>query len=183
MMYFEKDAVIAAGSLQLRAICAADRENVFSLLTDEEVAKTYMLPVFESEAEVQALFERLQRLSAAPDRFVYGIYFEGRFIGLINEVWRGESEMELGYAILPAYHNRGFATEALGTAIEWLFAHGITAVKAAAFKGNAASMRVMEKCGMANVQRTEQVEYRGRSRRCICYEIRREGEKCKAISS
>ena len=182
MIHFVKDTEIAAGSVQLRAICDADRENVFALLTNEEVANTYMLPVYRSEAEVQALFERLQQLCAEPDRFVYGIYLADCFIGLINEVARGESDMELGYAILPAYHNHGYATDALAAAIRALFAHGFAAVKAAAFEGNAASMRVMEKCGMVNTWQTEYVEYRGQKHRCICYEIRKMGEICKILS-
>ena len=183
MIHFVKDAQLEAGSVQLRAICDADRENVFALLTNEEVAKTYMLPLFESEAQLQALFERLQQFSAEPDRFVYGIYLQNRFIGLINEVGRYDSEIELGYAVLPAYRNRGYATAALGAAIRALFAYGFAAVKAAAFEENAASMRVMEKCGMTDIHCSEYVEYRGQRRRCICYRIWKEGEICKIISS
>ena len=68
----------------LRPFVPADRAAMLELLTDAAVAKTYMLPLFESEAQVQALFERLQQFSAEPDRFVYGIYLQNRFIGLIN---------------------------------------------------------------------------------------------------
>ena len=54
-------------------------------------------------------------------------------------------------------------------AVGEIFASGFTIVKASAFEGNIASMRVMEKCGMVRTGEEESVEYRGVTRRCICY--------------
>ena len=60
-------------------------------------------------------------------------------------------------------------TEALKVAISEIFESGVRAVKASAFEGNIASMRVMEKCGMVRSGEEESVEYRGVTHRCICY--------------
>ena len=71
------------------------------------------------------------------------------------------------------YHNRGFATEAFGAVINYLFSQGFEEILAGAFEGNAASMRVMEKCGMKRTKMTAEVEYRGVTHKCIYYSIKK----------
>ena len=39
------------------------------------------------------------------------------------------------------------------------------------FEGNTASRRVMEKSGMRPAYRTDEIEYRGETRRCIYFTI------------
>ena len=55
-----------------------------------------------------------------------------------------------------------------------LFSEGFSAVKAGAFSENAASIRVMEKCGMTKTGETEQIEYRGKTHTCVYYAIERD---------
>ncbi len=55
---------------------------------------------------------------------------------------------EIGYGISEQYRNRGYASEAVKAALEWAFGHlEVTAVEAETDSGNAASKRVLEKCG------------------------------------
>lgn len=61
------------------------RESILDLLTNEIVGRTYMLPEFKSREEAEPLFRRLVDLSNAPDRYVSGIYYNGVFIGMMNE--------------------------------------------------------------------------------------------------
>ncbi|MBR2790405.1 MAG: GNAT family N-acetyltransferase [Eggerthellaceae bacterium] len=57
---------------------------------------------------------------------------------------------EIGYGILPEHQGNGYATEAVKAALTWAFAHpGVTAVEAETDPGNAASQRVLEKCGFS----------------------------------
>ena len=157
--------------LEIRPITAADREAVLDLLTNEIVGKTYMLPEYKNREEAMPLFERLVALSEDVSRYVAGIYWEDRFIGMMNETEIKDGAIEMGYAFLPAYYNRGFATEAFTGAIQYLFAQGFTTVLAGAFSENIASLRVMEKCGMTRKPQTDTIEYRGVPHTCIYYAI------------
>lgn len=143
--------------------------GVVRLLTDKTVGKTYMVPDFQSKAEAEALFARLQTLSKEQDRFVVGIYFGTECVGIMNETEVVDKQIELGYAILPEYHNQGFATEALKAAIRWLLDRGFERVITGAFQENAASIRVMVKSGMKPVGRHDQIEYRGATHQCVYY--------------
>lgn len=167
-----KPHILQTPRLRLQAIRCGDGKAVLSLLTNEEVGKTYMVPEFPDRQSQWRLYERLRQLSLCPERFVYGIYHGSQLIGLLNEVETSETEIELGYVIHPDHKGNGFATEALQAAITALLNMGYSAVRAGAFEENAASIRVMEKCGMHRLPQTEEVEYRGMLHRCIMFEVR-----------
>lgn len=160
--------------LQVRPICADDREAVLDLLTNEIVAKTYMLPEYKCREEAEPLFQRLVQLSREKGRYVAGVYLDAQFIGMMNETEIKDKQIEMGYAFLPAYYNQGFATEAFRGAIDYLLAHGFETVVAGAFSENTASLRVMEKCGMGKRKYTDEIEYRGIHHTCIYYAAQRE---------
>ena len=160
--------------LEIRPIGQADREAVLDLLTDKTVAKTYMLPDYQSRIEAEPLFQRLVLLSGDESRYVAGVYLDGAFIGMMNDVEIKGTQIEMGYAYLPAYYNRGYATEAFRGAISYLLDHGFTTVVAGAFSENLASLRVMEKCGMVKQDYTDEIEYRGNTHTCIYYAAQKE---------
>jgi len=55
---------------------------------------------------------------------------------------------EIGYGILDEHQGQGYATEAVAAALDWAFAHpDVTAIEAEAEAENAASLRVLAKCG------------------------------------
>ncbi|WP_067048825.1 GNAT family N-acetyltransferase [Methanofollis ethanolicus] len=57
-------------------------------------------------------------------------------------------EAEMGYAVLPAFRGRGYATGAAAALVEWAFAHPeVACVTAQADPANLASVRVLEKVG------------------------------------
>lgn len=157
--------------LQIKPIDMADKEAILDLLTNEIVGKTYMLPTYKCREEAEPLFLRLVELSKADDRFVAGIYLDGKLIGMMNDVERKDKQIEMGYAYLPAYYNRGYATEAFKGAIDYLFEQGFETVVAGAFSENPASLRVMEKCGMTHQTYTDEIEYRGVTHTCVYYAI------------
>lgn len=159
--------------LECRPISADDREAVLDLLTNEIVGKTYMLPEFKSREDAVPLFERLVALSSDESRYIAGVCLDGRFIGMMNDVEIKGGTIEMGYAYLPDYYHRGYATEAFCGAIEYLFQKGFTTVLTGAFSQNAASLRVMEKCGMIRQEHTDEIVYRGTTHTCIYYAITR----------
>lgn len=165
-------SVIHTPRLCLHSMTEDDADAVISMLTHPQVIKTFMVPDFPSLEDAYKLFDRIRQLSLDETRFVFGIYCNDRMVGFLNDVDRTETEIELGYVIHPDCHNNGFATEALAASIPALFARGYSVVKTGAFEENAASIRVMEKCGMTRLTETEDIEYRGRIHCCVYYEAK-----------
>jgi len=169
----ERKKALTHGEVTLRAISDADEAEMLELLTSDAVAETFMLPEYSSREEAMPLFRRLCEMSSDPAKFVYGI-FTDHLVGLLNEVEITGDSIELGYAIVPSEWGKGYATGALTVAISELFRIGYTAVRAGAFEGNDASLRVMEKSGMRRKKMTASVEYRGKTHPCIYYEIKKD---------
>ena len=155
--------------LAVRPFLEADRERMTDLFLDPVVKQTYMLPDFASREDAEKLFERLKTLSNTAGRYVWAICLEGECIGILNETEVTGDSTELGYALLPQYHNQGYCTEVLVGAIRWLRDRGFRQVVTGAFEGNTASLRVMEKAGMRKLDKWDEIEYRGQTHRCIYY--------------
>ncbi len=173
-MKFKNTPMIVTKRLTLEFIKDRDLDDLIGLLKNEEVGQTFMTPDFANrEAEIK-MFERFKALSESENRYVYGIYLDGKMIGFINDVEIEGTEVELGYVIHPEQKNKGYATEALYAAMEEIFDSGCTMVKAGAFEQNLASMRVMEKAGMVLLPQVDEIEYRGKTHRCINYGKRKQ---------
>lgn len=164
--------MIKTQRLTLKPFDDADQEGMIELLTNEKVKKTFMIPDFHSKEEVEALFKKLKEDSISKNHYERGIYLHNVLIGFINDVEVEGDKIELGYVIHPAFHNKGYATEALDAAINDLFQKGFSEVIAGAFEQNVPSYRVMEKCGMCRMDREEDIEYQGVLYHCIYYSIK-----------
>jgi len=165
-------AEVNMDNLALRLFCENDEDMCVSILANEEIAKTYMVPVFESREQAIKLFNRLMELSNGTSRYVRAIALDGKLIGFINDTGIENDTVDIGYVLHPDYKNNGYMTQAVKIAIDELFDMGYKTVKAAYFESNIASKRVMEKCGMVNTGETYTVEYRGNTYACICMEIK-----------
>ena len=139
--------------ITLGTIQPEDESAMLDILTNDTVKQTYMLPDFESRDAAVRLFRKLMLMSLCPDFYVRGIYKNKRLIGMINHTEMDSDSMELGYVLHPDYHNRGYMTQALQTAIEELFQLGYRTVITGAFETNLPSIRVMEKCGMKKTKK------------------------------
>ena len=133
-----------AEKLTLRPMCPTDQGQILEILTSPVVNKTYMLPDYERSEDAIPLFQRLAELSQNQNRFVRCIALGETAIGFLNDVEIRGGTIELGYA----------------------------KVECGAFEENKASQRVMEKAGMVKIEKTEQIEYRGKIHNCVYYEIR-----------
>ena len=155
--------------ITLRPILPEDQNRILEILTSNKVNQTYMLPDFETKDAAIPLFNRLMTLSADSNRFVRCITLEDTAVGFLNDVEIQSGTIELGYVIHPDFHNRGYMTQALRLAISQLLGKDFTTVICGAFEENAASQRVMEKAGMVRTDKTEAVEYRGKTHICVYY--------------
>ena len=161
--------MIETKRLTIMKIRESDQEAGLDLLTNDIVKQTYMLPDFEKREDACPLFQRLQKMSVEDKRYIRGIYLNDYMIGYTNEVEIVDNSVELGYLIHPDYHGQGYMTEALIALIPDLFARGFDEVVCGAFEENPASLRVMAKAGMTLLERTDELEYRGKVHRCIYY--------------
>lgn len=157
--------------LTLRAFEERDRTQMVSILLNEEIKKTYMIPDFDDPKQAETLFEKLMKFSHSDDHFEYGVYFQDTLIGFVNDCLIQDSMIEIGYVITPDYQGQGFATEAVQGCISELFRMGFTHVRAGFFEENIASCRVMQKCGMHKIDLEEDIEYKGVVHHCLYYEI------------
>ena len=155
--------------MELRAITEKEQQRMLELLTDSVVKQTYMLPDFDRKEDAIPLFQRLCTRSEEADRFVRGIFVDGKVMGFLNDVEIENGSIELGYVIHPDSWNKGYATAALKLAIEELFALGYREVVTGAFSGNKASLRVMEKAGMQKIDKVDEIDYRGKVHTCLYY--------------
>ena len=124
-------------------ICPASREQMERMIAaerDDDLKKAYT--------------EMLEgSLSHPEDREWYAMWMiektDGTHVGdLCFKGFDPGRNPEIGYGILDAHRGRGYASEAVGLALEWAFRHpGVTAVEAETDPENAASQRVLEKCG------------------------------------
>lgn len=158
--------------LLLRPFEEADREALVRILRNKEISRTFMLPDFEEDTAAEVLFRRLLVLSHQKDHFERAICLDNKPIGFLNDVEIKGDSIELGYVIHPDYQNLGYATEALTAAIGELFQRGYSTVRAGYFTENIASARVMEKSGMHPISRVDFIAYRGKTHKCLYYEIR-----------
>lgn len=153
----------------LRKILPEDRERILDILTSPQVARTYMLPDYEKREDAVPLFLRLMALSREEGKYVRAIADEGGIVGFLNHTDIQAGNIELGYVIHPYFQGRGYMTQALGLAIKELFDLGCTEVITGAFSTNTASIRVMEKCAMTKLEKTDEINYRGTTHTCVYY--------------
>jgi len=158
-----------ADLISLSVLSSEDICPLATLFSDETVGQSYMVPDYESRSQWEELAARIVALSADDSRYVRGIRLGDGLIGLINDVGIEGGSLELGWSILPQRQGKGYGTKALSLAIEELFQKGFEEVWAGAFDSNLPSIRIMEKCGMRKMEKTEMIAYRGREHRCVYY--------------
>lgn len=109
----------------------------------------------ETNAELKAAYsEMLDGCLQHPDQWDwYAIWIielsDGTHIGdLCFKGLDSNGVAEIGYGILEEYQGQGYATEAVKAALRWAFQNpNVTAIEAETDANNAASKRVLEKCG------------------------------------
>ena len=158
--------------LVLRPHTAKDIDGLAELLTNPEITRTFM--VLDTDLQgIKKLAEKLIEFSRLEDtgHLEYGVYLDGEIIGFVNDCGAEENTIEIGYVIHPRCQGRGYATEAVRAVLAELQEMGFKKVKAGYFAENTASLRVMEKCGMRQIDKTDVVEYRGLRHNCKYCEI------------
>ena len=165
------NATIHTPRLTLAPLREQDKAALTALFRHEDVKATYMVPDPLDDALAERLFARILTLSQDDTRCVFGIFLDGALIGVLNDTEIDGGTIEMGYALHPDHWNCGYMSEALAAVIDHLRARGFATVTAGAFEENTASLRVMQKCGMTRLDKTDEIEYRGKMHTCIYYGV------------
>lgn len=160
---FDKAPVIETERLRLRAHTAADFEHVLSIWNDPIVTRFIGGRPYTREE----VWQRLQRYAGSWVLLGHGFWVieekaTGRIVGEIGIMDAKRDmdppfgdDLELGWALLPEAHGKGYASEALQAALDWeakVFASAC--VVAMIDPDNAPSIRLARKFGFVERTRT-----------------------------
>jgi RimJ/RimL family protein N-acetyltransferase len=148
--------LIAATPLTARAE-ADDVQEWWRLL--EASAPTSWPPPLNDRASLRWFAAAIERDPEAVGWYTWYVtdWLEGsrRLLGNAGFTGRPDDQgsVEIGYALLPPYHRRGFGTEAVDGLIRWAFERGVARILAETYPELVGSIRVLEKNGFSLVGR------------------------------
>jgi ribosomal-protein-alanine N-acetyltransferase len=135
----------------------SDVENLITLQSDPAV----MQFIGDGNGNKIKVLHNLKRAITHQEKhnFSFGCVYEketGEFIGDAGLVYLGyddtQPDIEVGYALIQKYWNKGYATELTKALIQWGFQHiNVTKICAVANPENHRSHNVLAKSGMQNV--------------------------------
>jgi RimJ/RimL family protein N-acetyltransferase len=161
--------VLETARLILRAHDGNDLEAVHAMWSDPEIVRH----ITGKPSTREESWARILRYAGLWPLKGYGYWAvveksSGRFIGDIGIADFAREMMppiyeapEAGWALVPAAHGKGYATEAMQAALAWVDATlDVASTMCMLDEKNAASMRVAQKCGYREYARAE---YKGSS--------------------
>lgn len=142
---------LSTGHLDLVEITPPHARDMFRLMTDETVKQYYPVRSFSWANDMLPVIQSFRTKFIARESIRWGIAQKGygSIIGTIgfNNYRQGQKGTVL-FAILPEYHGRGYATEALTEVARYGFDKlQLKRIDAEVLPGNAASERLLDKVG------------------------------------
>jgi [ribosomal protein S5]-alanine N-acetyltransferase len=139
--------------LKLRKLTARDAGDVFEYASVTEVSLYVSWMPHRTIADTKSFLKHVlfQYEKGIPSSWGIVLKETGKLIGTIGFHWWSteHSKAELGYVISDKYWNQGYTTEALRKILQFGFEiMQLERIEARCFTENAASERVMQKCGM-----------------------------------
>ncbi len=139
--------------LLLRDMRASDADDLYEYASDEETARYMMWPTYTNKRQAEQYTASLAAQYGSDALPYWAIEWKesGKMIGGISlaDYDAANLSISFGYTINRAFWNRGITTEALGVVIDFAFSKfDIERIESRHVKENAASGRVMLKCGL-----------------------------------
>ncbi len=137
--------------LLFRQFTLDDADLIVELNSDPAVMQYLHEPPTTKENAEQVITDIiLPQYDLGLGRWAVHLKYTQEFIGWCGLKYiKEKNEIDLGYRFKKQYWGRGYATEAAKTCISYAFAHlNIDRIIAKAHIENAASLKVIEKCGM-----------------------------------
>ena len=170
---------IVTERLVLRRSQPGDAEAIAAYRSDPTVHRYQGWDRTDAEGVRAEILEMAGRVPGQPGGWVQLSVLErgtGRLVGDVglSRVDGEPSVMKIGYTMSPSVQGSGYATEAVGALVEYVFdTLGAGVVRAYASVENVPSIRVAEKVGMRLVERIEH-RYEGEVWHGVRYERRRD---------
>ena len=165
MKEFDPSIRIETERLILRFMQVNDTHDIFvNINHDKDVLKYFLDKYREEESEMT--LDKTINFYLDNKRYLFAIELKDthEVIGMILQCSVPDARFhssEIGYAIGKKYWNKGYTTEAFKAMIDFSFAIGVHKVVAAHIVENAASKRVIEKCGLKyEGRRVDDIFYR-----------------------
>jgi ribosomal-protein-alanine N-acetyltransferase len=147
---FNPFPVLETERLVLRRLGETDLAELFFMRSDERIMIYIDQPRFTKQEEAIAYLEKLDKIQEENEGINWAVTLKGepKLIGRLclfnfaKEHFRGE----LGYVILPRYHGKGIAQEAVEAVLEYGFKQiRLHTIEANVNPANEASIRVLER--------------------------------------
>lgn len=146
-----KKYMIETKRLGLRLLEKEDIDYLFELESDPEVQQFSSSGVKtheQTEAVISEFISDYEK-KGLPCFLLFDLV-SGEFVGRAGFILWETSDIEVGYSLHKKFWGKGFATEVLALLLEWAQKNIATDyISACSEADNLASLRVLEKCGMA----------------------------------
>lgn len=146
-------SIIETPRLLLRPITLLDAKALYDLNADPDVIKYVGDSAFQNIDAAEEVIKN--RILPQYDMYGFGRWAaiektSGAFIGWSGLKFLADlNEVDVGYRLYKKYWGQGFATESAKASLKFGFeSKNLKRIIGRALKGNAASIKVLEKCGM-----------------------------------
>lgn len=151
MYSFQPFPILTSNRLQLKSFEEDDLSRIFSLRSNEEVAKYLDRPLMHDQKEAASYLDKMQQGVAGGEWIIWGIHFEEEgFVGSIC-LWNlsmENSTADIGYELLPSYQGRGIMSEAIPLVLQYGFQEmDLIRIEAEVHPQNIPSIALLEKYG------------------------------------
>ena len=185
---FSKIPTVNTERLILRKVLLDDMEDMFEYSCDHEITKFLTWSPHPDTRHTVEYLNYLQARYRTGDFYDWAVVLRenGKMIGTcgFTRFDYANNSAEIGYVLNGAYHGQGIATEALKKVIEFGFSRmNLNRIEGKYMIENAASRRVMEKCGMTfEGVRREGMLIKGRYRNIgVCSILKKEYDEIKSV--
>ncbi|MBI1936869.1 MAG: GNAT family N-acetyltransferase [Ignavibacteriales bacterium] len=145
--------ILETGRLLLRELTVLDTDDIFEYASQPETIIYLPWESHKSQDDTLSFLKMVSEKFSTSDNINWGIEFKSKrkIIGSIEiRKWNDINRCgDIGYALSPAYWNKGIMSEALRRVIKFAFEElNLNRVEAHCDENNTGSYRVMEKAGM-----------------------------------
>ena len=149
---FSPFPVLLYGRLNFRAFEDSDVHQVFALRSNPEVMKYIPRPLAKNLDDAMEVIHMIRVTIDYKEgiNWVMTLKDDPKMIGIIGiyRIKPNNARGELGYILLPEYHNQGYITEAIKPILNYAFHDiGFHSLEAVIDPSNIASERVLQKNG------------------------------------
>lgn len=144
--------ILETSRLRLREFCPEDRDDLYAIFSEEEVARYYGLIPFKNVKRSDSVLKRRIKLYHINNGIAWELTLKGSDTligGCRFKSWEKKSRVsEIAYELHPDHWNQGLMTEAVQAALVYGFnVVDLNRIEAWAATDNLGSIKVLEKCG------------------------------------